>query len=144
MNNNTSIETNNNNSNKTTYDFTIVFKPYERKQPALDDISKVYVNNVCIVAKNQKHDALYVHRQAKIVKGKFKYSAGSVSYPILWCNKEVYIKVKNFIVKNSNSNNGIDTDNNDTPLQITTDQYWKQNNVYIRDFVKSNPTPHQQ
>jgi hypothetical protein len=57
----------------------------------------------------------------------------------LWCNKEIYIKVKNFIVKNSNSNNGIDTDNNDTPLQITTDQYWKQNNVYIRDFVLNQP-----
>jgi len=65
--------------------------------------------NTCICAKNSKHGDLYLHKNAKIVKGKFNYNAGSIRYPLLFAKSEVHIKV---------------TDFHSRP-DITTDQYSK-------------------
>lgn len=78
------------------YSFTIIIKQYERKNCMLDDMRTIYNGNTCLVAKNSKHGGLYLHKNAKIIKGSFQNNAGSIRYPILRAKDKVIIKVTNF------------------------------------------------
>ena len=100
------------------YSFTIVVKRYDRQNPTLDDMRVIYADNTCICAKNSKYGGLYLHKNAKIIKGSFLNSAGSVKYPILIAKNEVHIRVTNF---------------NRIP-EIITNQYIKQDIISIIDI----------
>lgn len=78
------------------YTFTIIVKRYNRVNCTLDDMRTIYSDKICLVAKNSKFGGLYLHKCAKIIKGKFIDPAGSNSYPILIAQSEVHILVKNF------------------------------------------------
>ena len=93
----------------------IVIKPYNRVNPVLDDMRTIRIGSTCIVAKNNKFGGLYLHKNAKIVKGKFHHSAGSNSYPILLVKKEVHIELRGFGMS----------------PEITTDQYIKQDIIKL-------------
>lgn len=75
------------------HSFTVIIKKYDRKE-VYDDLRAVYLGNSCLVAKNEKQGAFYLNKKAKIVKGKFHWSAGSVRYPaLLPQTSEVRIRV---------------------------------------------------
>lgn len=96
--------------------FILVVKQYERNNCTLDDMRIIRIGRTCLVAKNQKYGGLYLHKNAKIIKGKFYDPAGSHSSPILMAkSKEVHIEVTGF----------------DPSLEITTDQHSKQNILSI-------------
>ena len=77
--------------------FTIIVKRYRRENCVLDDMRTIYSGKTCICAKNKKFGGLYLHENAKIIKGKFSNVAGSNSYPILIAEtEEVHILVTNF------------------------------------------------
>ena len=98
------------------HNFTIIIKPYKRENCVLDDMRRIYSGNTCIVAKNNKFGGLYLHKNAKIVKGKFHHVAGSNSYPILCAKtKEVHIEVTNF----------------HSPPNVITDQCVKQGIIQV-------------
>ena len=101
------------------YSFTIIIKPYKRENCALDDMRVIYNGKTCLIAKNEKYGGLYLHKNAKIIKGAFHNVAGSVKYPILMAKNEVHIRVTNF---NSKAN-------------IITDQYKKQNIIKVVDLT---------
>lgn len=101
-----------------TYSFTLVVSKYTRKSPDLDDMSYIKSHKTCLVAKNKKHEGLYIHPSGKIIKGKFFKIAGSVNSPILFAEtEEVHIRFENFPHK---------------PDNIHTDQYNKQNCISVR------------
>lgn len=104
------------------YSFTIVFKPYKRESPLLDNIRTIYNNNTCIVAKNSKHGGLYLHPNAEIIHGSFFKTAGSVRYPVLAPKKEVHIRVK-----------GIKA-----PPNISSDQFIEQDVIFVKDILVEN------
>lgn len=79
------------------YSFDIVFEKYERRVPVLDDVRGVYVNNICIISKQNKFGKFYKSKFVKDIKGRFEYSAGSNSSPILYPkNRRVVIAVEGF------------------------------------------------
>lgn len=78
------------------YSFTIIVKPYERKNCTCDDYRVIYNGKTCLVAKNAKHGELYIHPCAKIIKGNFSKIAGSINYPILFNKQDVHIRVTDF------------------------------------------------
>lgn len=100
------------------YSFTLIVKPYERKNCTLDDMRVIYSDNTCLIAKNSKHGDLYVHKTGKIIKGSFHRNAGSIRYPILFAKNEVHIRFENF------------------PSQpnIITDQHQKQDIISVVDI----------
>lgn len=98
----------------TTYNFTVIVRKYERNNPTLDDMRAIYSARTCLVAKNSKYGDIYLHPCAKIVKGRFEFSAGSHSYPVLMPKtKEVHIQVRDFPY----------------PPDINTDQYNEQEGI---------------
>lgn len=78
------------------YSFVIDFKKFVRKSPVLEDVQAIYVSGICIMAKNSKYGDIYKSKYVKEVKGKFAYSAGSHSSPILYPVKDTQIFVHNF------------------------------------------------
>jgi hypothetical protein len=78
------------------FTFTLIIKPYIRKNCAMDDIRVIYSDKTCLVAKNSKFGGLYIHPTGKIIKGRFVKFAGSNRYPILIAEKEVHIRFENF------------------------------------------------
>jgi len=99
------------------YSFTLVIKPYTRKNCTLDDMRVIYNDKTCLVAKNSKHKGLYLHKNAKIIKGSFYKNAGSIRYPILFAKNEVHIRVTDFHSK----------------ANIRTDQCVKQDIIEVID-----------
>lgn len=96
--------------------FTIIVKPYKRENCTLDDMRTIYNGKTCLVAKNNKFGEIYLHKDAKIVKGRFYRVAGSNSSPILLAEtEEVHIKV---------------TDHHNPP-DIETDQLHKQDIITV-------------
>lgn len=81
------------------YSFKIQIKPFSVKSPYLETIRRIYVSNICIVAKNSKEGGIYLSNYAKIIQGRFFYVAGSVRYPILVPKGHITIKVKDFPFK---------------------------------------------
>ena len=71
--------------------FILIVKQYERKNLHCDAMRTIYSGNTCLVAKNKKHGGLYLHKSAKIIKGRF-LNAGSNSYPELLAKGEVHIE----------------------------------------------------
>lgn len=103
------------------YSFTLIIHSYNRKT-SLDDMRVLYSGNTCIVAKNDKNGGIYLHKSAKIVGGRFKYSAGSVRYPVLIPKgKSVRIEVTGFHGK----------------PDIITDQDSGSCNIVVSDVVKT-------
>jgi hypothetical protein len=102
---------------KNKYSFTLVVKPYKRENCTLDDMRVIYNGNTCLIAKNSKHGGLYLHPNAKIIKGSFHKVAGSVRYPVLLAKNEVHIQVKDFHSK----------------ANIKTNQHVKQDIIKIID-----------
>jgi len=99
------------------HSFTLIVKPYKRENCTLDDMRTIYNGKTCLVAKNDKFGGLYLHKCAKIIKGKFHKVAGSVRYPILIAKNEVHIRVENF----------------HSAPNIITDQYIKQDIITVTD-----------
>lgn len=101
------------------YSFTIVVKRYERQNGGLTDMRTIYADKTCICAKNQKFGGLYLHKNAKIIKGSFYNPAGSNQHPILLPKTdEVHIRVTGF----------------DKIPDIRTNQYLKQDIISIIDI----------
>jgi hypothetical protein len=102
------------------YSFTIVIKRYERQNGGLTDMRTIYADKTCICAKNQKFGGLYLHKNAKIIKGRFHNPAGSNQYPILFPKTdEVHIRVTGF----------------DKIPNIRTNQHHKQDIISIIDIT---------
>lgn len=99
------------------YSFTLVIKQYKRENCTLDDMRVVYSGKTCLIAKNDKFKGLYLHKNAKIIKGKFFKVAGSIRYPILMASKEVRIRITDFHSK----------------ANIITDQHEKQDIIKVID-----------
>ena len=97
--------------------FTIVVKPYVRKNATLDDLKAIYNGKTCIVSKPSKFGHIKLHRNAKIIKGNFNKIAGSHSSPILFLKGEVHIRVTNFHMRDD----------------VRTDQKSKQDIIEIID-----------
>jgi len=98
------------------YSFIVVVKKWKRNNPTLDDLRVIKSGNTTLIAKNQKKGGIYLHKRAKIVKGRFEYIAGSNSYPILIPKtSEVHIEVTGFHSK----------------PDINTDQYSKQDIIEV-------------
>ena len=70
----------------------LIVKRYKRENCTCDDMRVIYHGKTCIVAKNSKHGGLYLHKDAKIIKGEFCKIAGSIKYPILIAKDEVHIE----------------------------------------------------
>jgi hypothetical protein len=99
------------------HSFTLIVKPYKRENCTLDDMRTIYNGKTCLVAKNDKFGELYLHKCAKIIKGRFYKVAGSVRYPILMAKNEVHIRVENF----------------HSAPNVITDQYQKQDIISVTD-----------
>lgn len=81
------------------YSFELHFESYSRNT-SLTDTRRVYVSNICIVAKNNKYHQFYFSDYVTRMKGKFAPVAGSHSYPILMPrSKKVILYVENFPVE---------------------------------------------
>lgn len=79
------------------YSFDIVFSDYETQSVFLDDVQRVYVSGVCIIAKNQKFGGLYFSKYIAKRIGNFRYVCGSNNYPTLKAQgKQVTLHIKNF------------------------------------------------
>jgi hypothetical protein len=79
--------------------FTLVIKPYNEDRitnGGLAEIRTIYSNNICLVAKNNKFDGIYIHPKGKLIKGKFHKVAGSIRYPLLFPKSEVHILFEDF------------------------------------------------
>jgi uncharacterized membrane protein len=97
--------------------FTIVVKPYVRKNATLDDLKSIYNGRTCIVTKTKKFGGVKLHRNAEIIKGNFNKIAGSHSSPILFLQEEVHIRVTDFHMRDD----------------VKTDQKHKQDIIEIID-----------
>lgn len=79
------------------YNFELTIKKYKRSNGCLEDIRAVYINGICIVAKNLKHGGFYFSSYIAKRDGKFFHVAGSVQYPILFPKTdEVVLKIEGF------------------------------------------------
>ena len=78
------------------YSFDLHFNNPKSKS-SLAIVSNIYINGVCIIAKNTRRGGLYISRYIENINGKFAYVAGSISTPMLYAEKgEIIIKVKDF------------------------------------------------
>ena len=79
------------------YSFQIVFEQYTRTFPTLEDVGRIVVSGVCLIAKNDKRGQIYISKHVKNVQGKFLYIAGSERYPMLYPkSKTVILTVAGF------------------------------------------------
>ncbi len=65
------------------YSFELHFESYKRLPGCLEDTRRVYVSNICIVAKNNKYHQFYFSDYVTKMKGKFEPVTGSHNYPQL-------------------------------------------------------------
>ncbi len=78
------------------YSFEIIFDKHDRSSPFLEDVQGIFVSKICIVAKKQKFGKFYFSKYIKKSTGKFRHSAGSNAYPILFPVKQVILFIENF------------------------------------------------
>jgi len=79
------------------YNFDIVFSEYQTKNVFLEDIQRLCVSGICIVAKNDKFGGFYFSKYIDKRIGNFRNVCGSNNYPTLKPQrKNVILHIKNF------------------------------------------------
>lgn len=80
------------------YHFKVIFEPYDRKSPFLEDVRALVVSGITLASKSLKVGGIEINKKfVHYVDGRFTHVAGSNRYPILFPKRtRVVLWVHNF------------------------------------------------